>query len=398
MELNSFIKLVEPYTMTSTPKIIELYNSLEYIRENNIDGDIIECGVWKGGNILGIIEYLNYHNMNKKVWLFDTFNGMTEPEDCDFDMGNNKAKDMMDIPVVFAFSPIDDVKDVLSKSKYNKDLIEYVIGDVSETLLNIDNIPEKISLLRLDTDWYKSTKDELIHLYPKLVDKGVLIVDDYGHWSGSRLAVDEFFKYENISIHEIDYTAIKIIKNENIQLNTERMQGEKIQLNTERMQGQGPYFVGDFQVNYLYGLNDLCEKYLKKDFTLLELGSNDGISTRLFSYFVEKVVCVDNNKTASMIDACSKYNNINFHHKSFIDFLAFDKDNTYDIIYIDGNHDFESIDNDIEQFKHKVKKGGYISGHDYNTETPGVKLAIEKHFPNEEVIIFSDSSWLIKII
>lgn len=217
MELNLFIKLVEPYTMTSIPRIIELYNSLEYIRENNIDGDIIECGVWKGGNILGIIEYLNYHNMNKKVWLFDTFNGMTEPEDCDIDIENNKAKDMMDVPIVFAFSPIDDVKDVLSKSKYNKDLIEYVIGDVSETLLNIDNIPEKISLLRLDTDWYKSTKDELIHLYPKLVDKGVLIVDDYGHWSGSRQAVDEFFKYENISIHEIDYTGIKIIKNEKIQ-------------------------------------------------------------------------------------------------------------------------------------------------------------------------------------
>jgi O-methyltransferase len=104
------------------------------------------------------------------------------------------------------------LKKILSQSNFDSEKIIFIIGDVSETLLNLNNIPEKISLLRLDTDWYKSTKDELVYLYPKLEKNGVLIVDDYGHWQGSKLAVDEFFSDLNIKIEKIDYTGIKIIK------------------------------------------------------------------------------------------------------------------------------------------------------------------------------------------
>jgi hypothetical protein len=171
----------------------------------------------------------------------------------------------------------------------------------------------------------------------------------------------------------------------------------KISLDTERMKGFGNYIVDNFEVNYLFGLNDLCEKYVKKNFKILELGSNEGVSARLFSYFAEKVVCVDLNKTKSMDEAVSKHNNIIFYHTSFKNFLENDKNNEYDLIYIDGDHDFKNVNEDIEFFKSKVKKGGYISGHDCNSETPGVRLAIETHFPNEEIILFSDSSWLIKI-
>jgi hypothetical protein len=171
----------------------------------------------------------------------------------------------------------------------------------------------------------------------------------------------------------------------------------KISLDTERMKGFGNYIVDNFEVNYLFGLNDLCEKYVKKNFKILELGSNEGVSARLFSYFAEKVVCVDLNKTKSMDKAVSKHNNIIFYHTSFKNFLENDKNNEYDLIYIDGDHDFKNVNEDIEFFKSKVKKGGYISGHDCNSETPGVRLAIETHFPNEEIILFSDSSWLIKI-
>lgn len=200
--------------MTSIERITELYNSLEYIRLNNLDGDIVECGVWRGGNILGIMEYLHYYNINKKIWLYDTFEGMTEPEDVDFDLNNNHASNMMHIPVVLAYSPIDEVKQNLKKSNFDMRNLNFIVGDVSNTLLNENNIPKKISLLRLDTDWYRSTKDELTILYPKLINEGVLIVDDYGHWKGSKQAVDEYFKGKNTFIEFIDYTGIKIIKNE----------------------------------------------------------------------------------------------------------------------------------------------------------------------------------------
>jgi hypothetical protein len=215
MNKEQFISIVFPYTMTSIERINELYNSLEYIRLNNIEGDIIECGVWKGGNILGIIEYLEYYNLHsKKVWLFDTFSGMTSPENVDVDVNDIPAISQMDISVVFAYSSLEEVKNNLQPSQFPKENIIFIEGDVSKTLQDRNNIPEKISLLRLDTDWYQSTKDELEILYPKLSNKGVLIVDDYGHWKGAKKAVDEYFKNMDITISQIDYTGIKIIKNE----------------------------------------------------------------------------------------------------------------------------------------------------------------------------------------
>jgi O-methyltransferase len=214
MNLEDFIRIVQPYSMTSVERIKELYNSLEYIRINNIDGDIVECGVWKGGNILGIIEYLEFHKIkNRNVWIYDTFEGMTPPDEFDVDHSNLSASIQMSNPMVLAKSSIDEVKENLSKSNFDRNKLKFIIGDVSETLTISENIPNRISILRLDTDWYKSTRDELVFLYPMLLIGGVLIVDDYGHWRGSKKAVDEYFENKNILIEKIDYTGIKIIKN-----------------------------------------------------------------------------------------------------------------------------------------------------------------------------------------
>ena len=73
-------------------------------------------------------------------------------------------------------------------------------------------LPGEIALLRLDTDWYKSTQHELIHLYPLLVGSGVLIIDDYGHWQGAKKAVDEYFSDKKILLNRIDYTGRISIK------------------------------------------------------------------------------------------------------------------------------------------------------------------------------------------
>lgn len=212
MTKQQFFTTVSPFTMTSKERIFDLFDCMEEIRLNNIDGDIVECGVWKGGNILGIIEYLHFYKMQKNVWLFDTFNGMTQPEDVDIDLYNRHARVQMSDTLVKALSPIEEVKQNLSLSSFPAEKLKFVIGDVSETLTNKENIPKKISLLRLDTDWYKSTKDELHYLYPKLINGGILIVDDYGHWQGSKKAVDEYFKENVEDFVKIDYTGIKLCK------------------------------------------------------------------------------------------------------------------------------------------------------------------------------------------
>lgn len=216
MNLIDFVNIVTPYSMTGYERIKELYDSLEYIKNNKIDGDLVECGVWKGGNILGMMEYLHHHRIDKNIWIFDTFSGMTPPTEKDYDLNGISASRLMENPIVFAKSTLDEVNLNLSKSNFDKSKLKFVVGDVSQTLRNPENIPEELSLLRLDTDWYESTKDELAFLYPKLILGGILIVDDYGHWAGSKLAVDEYFKNEDVVFDKIDYTGIKIKKTKHI--------------------------------------------------------------------------------------------------------------------------------------------------------------------------------------
>ena len=89
---------------------------------------------------------------------------------------------------------------------------QLIKGIVEKTLLEPKNLPEKISILRLDTDFYESTKIELEILYPKLVSGGFLIIDDYGHFKGCRKAVDEYFRDDLPYLHYVDYSCRLIIK------------------------------------------------------------------------------------------------------------------------------------------------------------------------------------------
>ncbi len=93
---------------------------------------------------------------------------------------------------------LDTVKNRLNSTGYPQDKLHYIVGDVMNTLKDKSNIPDKIAILRLDTDWYESSKFELEQLYDNVVDGGVIIFDDYFHWEGQRKATDEFFMNRNI--------------------------------------------------------------------------------------------------------------------------------------------------------------------------------------------------------
>jgi O-methyltransferase len=213
-------QLCKPYTMTSIERMYALYNAVLYVLHNNIKGDFVECGVWRGGSSMLVARMMSNRKItDRKIFLYDTFEGMSEPTSNDFDLEGNKASDMLaenehnKSESVWCLADIADVRHNLSLTGFNQDSIIFVKGKVEDTLP--DNLPgNKIALLRLDTDWYESTKHELEHLYPELSVNGALIIDDYGHWEGCKKAVDEYFKENSIGIllHRVDYTGRMGIK------------------------------------------------------------------------------------------------------------------------------------------------------------------------------------------
>ena len=196
------IKNVFLRTMTDENRIHNLILATRYISENKLKGDIVECGVWRGGSMMAIAETLvQIRESNRVLYLFDTYSGMTEPSKIDKTFKGELASKMMQtspesnvqyVPGVLAFATLADVKQGMETTGYPSQNIVYVQGDVAITLKQ-NNIPEEIAILRLDTDWHESTKIELETLWPRLVEGGILILDDYDHWVGAKKAVDEFF-------------------------------------------------------------------------------------------------------------------------------------------------------------------------------------------------------------
>ena len=207
------IAAVGHLTMTSPERILALTKAVEYLATKQIVGDIVECGVWKGGSMVATANTLIAHNdTQRRLWLYDTFEGMSDPTEEDVDFMGQPAdrllgeQDRLQSDSIWCFSPLEQVQSAMQATGYPDDLVNFVPGKVEDTLPQTK--PNKIALLRLDTDWYESTRCELEHLFPLMVDGAVLIVDDYGHWEGCRRAVDEYFQKHGVRIllNRIDYT------------------------------------------------------------------------------------------------------------------------------------------------------------------------------------------------
>jgi O-methyltransferase len=189
------IAMVRPFTMTNAEKLHALITSVRYIHAGGVSGAIVECGVWRGGSMLAVALTLRSLGVDDRdLYLYDTFTGMPPPSDVDRYVTGGSACDHLAVTSegssVWARASLDEVQRTMATSGYPQDRLHLVAGRVEETLPG--RAPQDIALLRLDTDWYESTRHELRHLYPRLVSGGVLILDDYGEWEGARLATDEF--------------------------------------------------------------------------------------------------------------------------------------------------------------------------------------------------------------
>jgi O-methyltransferase len=209
------IARVKPFTMTSCERIASLVDAVRHVTRSGIPGAIVECGVWRGGSMMAAVLALLEAGDERDLYLFDTFAGMTAPTERDVDHRGDVAEEMYRALLVgdqsgWCHASLDDVRANLLSTGYPAAKCHFIQGDVLQTIPAA--APDAIAVLRLDTDWYASTRHEMAHLYPRLAPGGILIVDDYGHWNGCRQAVDEYFGAARPFMFPIDYTGRVLVK------------------------------------------------------------------------------------------------------------------------------------------------------------------------------------------
>jgi hypothetical protein len=198
---------VAPFTMVVPSNVVQACNAVRYIVGRKIPGAIVECGVWRGGVVMAMLRALIAAGQtSRSIYAYDTFEGLPPPGPEDVSeygwrdpsaifAGQHQARG---IGSTWCYAGLAEVKANVQSAGYPDDLLHFVAGKVEDTIP--DTIPDRIALLRLDTDWYESTRHELVHLWPRLSPGGVLIIDDYGTWAGARKAVDEFFASQPVFI------------------------------------------------------------------------------------------------------------------------------------------------------------------------------------------------------
>ena len=209
------IKLGMQYSMASWERLYANINSIKYLVNSQIEGAIVECGVWRGGSMLTMLETLKqYSVINRDIYLYDTFTGMSTPSKEDGIFAHEKFKGLQtgEDKSNWCCADLNDVKSTINLSEYPNEKLHYVKGKIEDTVPG--TIPDEISLLRLDMDWYSPTIHALTYLYPKVQSGGVIILDDYGHWDGCKQAVDRFVEENdvNLLLNRIDYTGRIAIK------------------------------------------------------------------------------------------------------------------------------------------------------------------------------------------
>lgn len=214
----ALLQAIDGLSMTSKIAQWEFLRAIRHIEGHKIEGDLVECGVWRGGNLALAGLLRKQMGFQRDIWAYDTFAGMTAPTEFD-----EKSVSDVDTAAKFeelergdhndwCYASLEDVQANFSKVVGADAQLQTIKGPVQDTLLDEANLPEKISILRLDTDFYDSTKAEMEILYPRLSKGGVLIVDDYGEWAGARKAVDEYFAGQPVWLQRVTHTVRLMIK------------------------------------------------------------------------------------------------------------------------------------------------------------------------------------------
>jgi hypothetical protein len=201
-----------PFTATSPERAYAVWQAVLHVAAHDVEGDIVECGVWRGGSsMVAALALAHTRDSERRLYLYDTFSGMTEPSSRDagpdgVPVASYWERAKRDDDALIMSAGVEDVRANMARTGIAAERLVLVAGPVEQTIPA--TVPDRIAVLRLDTDWYESTRHELEHLWPLLATGGVLLIDDYGHWQGAREAVDEFFAGRSDAplLCRVDYT------------------------------------------------------------------------------------------------------------------------------------------------------------------------------------------------
>jgi O-methyltransferase len=202
------IARVRTHTMVTCEGLVSLYEQVIYCEAAGISGDFVECGVWKGGATgLMALANLQYGKNRRTIRLFDSFEGICEPDEkVDGERALREAKEFACngsskgrlVPLVGFYDAMggigtkENCRFILEQELgYPAEFICYHTGWFQDVMPTAQQSVNQIAILRIDGDWYSSTKTCLDYMLPKVVRGGFIIVDDYGAYDGCRKAVDE---------------------------------------------------------------------------------------------------------------------------------------------------------------------------------------------------------------
>lgn len=196
---------VRRHTMCSKTRLRALFRGVRYVVRHNVVGDLVECGCARGGSAALMGLALRQFGAHRRLWLFDTFEGLPAPtsDDPDFEIA--------DLFTGTCFGDIAEVRELFERLEIAEGL--HLVRGLFQDTLPLAEVPQ-IALLHIDGDWYESVRACLENLYDRVTPGGLIQFDDYGYWQGARRAVDEFFERHAIraDFRRIDYSGRSFVK------------------------------------------------------------------------------------------------------------------------------------------------------------------------------------------